>query len=113
MSSRSDKARIQDILKSINSIQNRMTGIDFDSFCEDETTLKAVLYDLMIIGEAAKNISVETQAQAKDIPWQLMSDMRNIIAHEYFQVNLRITWSTVQNNLPKVIAPLQRLLNSI
>jgi uncharacterized protein with HEPN domain len=36
--------------------------------------------------------------------------MRNIMAHEYFQVNLRITWSTIQNNLPPLINPLQKLL---
>ena len=38
-----------------------------------------------------------------------MSDMRNIMAHEYFQVNLRVTWSTIQNNLPSLIYSLQKL----
>lgn len=91
ISSRSDQARIQDILNSITSIQKRLVGLDFAAFCNDETPQKAVLYDLIIIGEAAKNISVETQQKAPNIPWQLMGDMRNIMAHEYFQVNLRIT----------------------
>lgn len=39
-----------------------------------------------------------------------MGDMRNVIAHEYFQVNLRITWNTIHNNLPPLIAQIQELL---
>ena len=110
MSSKPDSKRIQDILSSIISIQKRLSGLDFEQFCENETVQKAVLYDLIIIGEAAKNISPETQQKAPDIPWQLMGDMRNIMAHEYFQVNLRLTWSTIKNNLPKIVEPLQELL---
>lgn len=111
--SRSDTARIKDILAAIASIQKRLLEINFRQFCDDETIQKAVLYDLIIIGEAAKNISSTTQNQAPEIPWQLMGDMRNIMAHEYFQVNLQITWSTINNNLPKIIKPLQNLLESL
>ena len=113
MSSRPDTARIQDILNSISSIQKRLSGLNFEQFCNDETVQKAVLYDLIIIGEAAKSISSATQQNSPDIPWQSMSDMRNIMAHEYFQVNLRITWSTIKNNLPHIVEPLQNLLESL
>jgi len=93
MSSRSAKERIQDILNTIDSIQCRTTGMSFDQFSQDETIVKAVLYDLIVIGEASINIPADVQALAPELPWRLMSDMRNIMAHEYFQVNLRITWS--------------------
>jgi uncharacterized protein with HEPN domain len=56
---------------------------------------------------------VETQILAPDIPWRLMSDMRNIMAHEYFRVNLRLTWATIQSNLPPLVEPLQELQRSI
>jgi uncharacterized protein with HEPN domain len=109
MSSRSAKARIQDILNAIDSIQRRTADIDFEQFSQDETIAKAVLYDLIIIGEAAINVPADVQAISSELPWRLMSDMRNIMAHEYFQVNLRVTWSTIQNNLPPLIHPLQQL----
>jgi uncharacterized protein with HEPN domain len=112
MSSRSAKARIQDILNAIDSIQRlqrRIADIDFEQFSQDETIAKAVLYDLIIIGEAAINVPADVQAISSELPWRLMSDMRNIMAHEYFQVNLRVTWSTIQNNLPPLIHPLQQL----
>jgi len=109
MSSRSSRERIKDILKAINSIQLHTRNMGFDEFCQNETLIKAVLYDLIIIGEAAINIPIETQALAPELPWRLMSDMRNIATHEYFQVNLRITWSTIHENLPPLIKPLQKL----
>ena len=109
MSSRSTEERIQDILNAIDSIQIRTVGMSFDEFSQNETIAKAVLYDLIIIGEAAINVSVDIQVLAPELPWRLMGDMRNIMAHEYFQVNLRITWSTIQNNLSPLIHPLQQL----
>jgi uncharacterized protein with HEPN domain len=113
MSSRSAKERIQDILNAIDSVQSRTTGMSFEQFSQDETIVKAVLYDLIIIGEVAINVPADIQALAPELPWRLMSDMRNIMAHEYFQVNLRITWSTIQNNLPPLIHPLQQLQASL
>ena len=47
-----------------------------------------------------------------ELPWRLMSNMRNLIAHEYFRVDREIIWDTIQNNIPKLIEPLQNLLNS-
>ena len=109
MSSRSPGERSQDILNAIRSIQARTATLSFEEFSQDETLIKAVLYDLMVIGEAAINIPAETQALEPALPWRLMSDMRNIMAHEYFQVNLRVTWSTIHNNLPPLVSPLQHL----
>ncbi len=109
MSSRSAKERVQDILSAIGSIQLRTATLNFEEFSRDETVVKAVLYDLIVIGEAAANIPIDIQALAPELPWRLMRDMRNIMAHEYFQINLRITWSTIQNNLPPLVPSLQQL----
>ena len=42
-----------------------------------------------------------------------VANIEAIIAHEYFQVNLKVTWSTVKNNLPTVIEPLKNLLRNL
>ena len=113
MSSRTVKERIQDILNAIDSIQAEIENIDFIEFSHNEMLVKAILYDLIIIGEAAINIPTEIKLLSPEVPWRLMSDMRNIIAHEYFQVNLQITWTTIHNNLPLIIKPLRQLLEEI
>ncbi|WP_448564362.1 HepT-like ribonuclease domain-containing protein [Trichothermofontia sp.] len=62
MPSRSAKEHIQDILNAIDSIQRRTTGMSFDQLSQDETIVKAVLYDLIVIGEASINIPADVQA---------------------------------------------------
>jgi uncharacterized protein with HEPN domain len=83
-----------------------MTFADFE---QDDKTIDAVLRNLEIIGEAARHISRELQADHPEIPWAEMQAMRNIVVHEYHGVNLKIIWQTVKENLH----PLKPLLRKI
>ena len=111
MSSRSWSLRVQDILKAIKSIEQCTTGMNKADFESNETVVQAVLYNLIVIGEATVNIPSEIQERFPEIPWRLMKNMRNIVAHEYFRVDREIVWDTIQNNLPQLIEPLQNLLD--
>lgn len=112
MSSRGWQLRMQDIIDAIDSIERRTAEMTYEKFAANETVVKSVLYDFIIIGEASRNIPAEIQSRYSQIPWRLMSDMRNVIAHEYFQVNLILTWRTIQNNLPSLKLQLLKLLES-
>jgi len=112
VSSRRWQLRVEDILQAISAIQQRTNGLTFAEFQTNDMLVESVLYKFIIIGEASANIPEEIQSLHPEVPWRLMSDMRNIIAHEYFRVNLTIVWGTIQNNLPLLIEPLQRLLTS-
>ncbi|NJP09743.1 MAG: DUF86 domain-containing protein [Leptolyngbyaceae cyanobacterium RU_5_1] len=111
MSFRDWRSRVQDILTAIDEIQQCTTGVSFEDFMANRIVMKAALYDYMIIGEASRNIPLEVQALAPQIPWRLMNNMRNVVAHEYFQVELEIVWDSIQNDLPLLIPQLQELLN--
>jgi uncharacterized protein with HEPN domain len=104
------RQRIQDILISASEIKQRTNGITFEEFKSNSTIAKAVCYDFLIIGEAAINIPLEIQSRYPDIPWRVMGDMRNVMAHEYFQVALKIVWNTIDNNLPSLVLQLQELM---
>ncbi|MBW4461353.1 MAG: DUF86 domain-containing protein [Nodosilinea sp. WJT8-NPBG4] len=110
MSSRDWLLRIHDILTAISAIQARTSAISFEVFEDDETVLKAVLYDFIIIGEASANIPDEIQQRYSDLPWRLMKDMRNIAAHEYFQLDTPTIWRTIHRSLPPLVEPLQSIL---
>jgi uncharacterized protein with HEPN domain len=69
--SRNWQFRIRDILQAITAIQKRVQSMDFEDFRKNETVIKAVFYDFLIIGEAAINIPSEIQARYPDIPWRL------------------------------------------
>jgi len=104
------RLRVQDILEAIASIQQRTSGMTVENLMENETVAKAVLYDFVVIGEAATNVPLDLQLRYPEIPWRLMSDMRNVMVHEYFQVSIQRVWETIEDDLPSVLPLLQNLL---
>ena len=110
MSPRDWRERIQDILDAIAEIQQFTHGMQFDVFREDDKSIRAVEMNFIIIGEAASQIPEEITEQYPHIPWVLMRAMRNRIVHAYFQVDEKLMWDTVQNDLPPLIPLLETLL---
>lgn len=110
MSSREWWLRVQDILIAIDNIQRYINQMSFDTFEADEMTSQAVSYNFIVIGEAANNIPVDLQSRYPEIDWRNVCGMRNVIAHEYFQLELETLWDTLQNDLPILKRQLQELL---
>ena len=84
-------------------------GMAKDDFLADKRTQQAVIMSLIVIGEAATKVMdgyVEfTQAHA-DVPWRSMRNMRNRMAHGYFDINLDVVWETIQEWLPALLQQL-------
>ena len=100
--------RIQDILQAIARIQRSTNGITFEDFTRtEEIILQGILYNFIIIGEASINVPDEIQSRYPQIPWRLIGDMRNVMAHEYFQVKLERVWRTISEDIPSLVPPLQ------
>ncbi len=109
MSSRAWQLRVQDILNAIDQVQQRLEGLDFDAFAINTVLVESIVYQFIVIGEASANIPDDIKALAPELPWRQMTDMRNMMAHEYFRVNLAIVWETAQNNLLPLVEPLKKL----
>jgi uncharacterized protein with HEPN domain len=105
--------RIWDISESINNIQLLVKGMEFEAFNQDMRTRFAVLHQLIVIGEAATHVPREIREEYPDIPWQLMADMRNYLAHEYWGVISETVWNTVTRQLPPLIPDLKIVLDKI
>lgn len=88
-------------------------GLAKEEFLADKRTQQAVIMSLIIIGEAATKImdgyTVFTQAHS-EVPWRSMRNMRNRMAHGYFDINLDIVWDTVQEWLPELLKQLPVVL---
>jgi uncharacterized protein with HEPN domain len=97
-------------LTAIAEIQQSTANLTFEDFASDRHLIKAVLYDYLVIGEASNNIPTNVQLLAATILWRQMADMRNIMVHEYFQINLEIVWDSIQHDLPELVLKLHELL---
>ncbi len=103
------RLRVQDILQAAQDIADFTEGLSFEDFQDNKMLLQSVLYNFVIIGEAAANIPDEIKVLHPEIPWRIMADMRNVMAHEYFQVNLGMVWQTLRRSLPPVVVRLEKL----
>jgi uncharacterized protein with HEPN domain len=108
--SRSWQQRVEDILAAIADIQAWTVGKTQADLESDQILLRAILYSFMIVGEAASNVPESLQGIYAEIPWRLMKDMRNVMAHEYFQIDVQILWNTITKSLPRVVTQLETLL---
>ena len=110
MSPRNWQERVRDILDAIAEIQKFTQGMDFELFKGDVRSIRAVEMNFIIIGESAGQIPEEVEEEYPEIPWDLMCAMRNRIVHVYFQVDEKLLWDTVQNDLPPLAPMLEKLL---
>ena len=69
--------------------------------------LHASVNCLLIIGEAASQISINTRERLANIPWPQIVGMRNRLVHAYFQIDREIVWDTLTANLPPLIEQLR------
>ena len=93
---------LDDLIDSAGRIQHITEGLDFAAFQQDISVHDAVLMNLLVIGEAVKNLPEQVRDQAPQINWRAIAGMRDLIAHKYFALDDHIVWDTVANH----IAPL-------
>ena len=95
-----DRIYIEHILQSIERIQSYISGKDQETFSNDSITQDAVVRQLEIIGEATKRISKELRNKNSDVPWDDMAGMRDVLIHDYIDVDLNIVWKTASQSIP-------------
>ncbi len=106
---RDDNERLQDIIEAIEQLE-KYARQGKTVFKQQELIQIWIFYHLQIIGEAARVISQELKARYPNIPWRDISDLRNLIIHEYFRVNLDIIWDIVQNDIPPLKQQIEAIL---
>jgi uncharacterized protein with HEPN domain len=99
---------LRDILDSAENIRAYLDGITREAFMTNQEKQDAVLRRFEIIGEAASRLSPQTQGLFPNLPFRSMRGMRNIIAHDYGDVDLDQVWKTASEDLGDLIVTLQR-----
>jgi uncharacterized protein with HEPN domain len=90
---------VEDIIEAIEKIKEYLEDLDFDDFVKDNKTIDAVVRNLEIIGEAARQLPANFTEKHTQVPWYQIVGIRNRIIHEYFGIDLAIIWQVVQKDL--------------
>lgn len=100
------------IRDSIHQIEEYVSGFTYEQFVEDKKTQDAVIRQLEVIGEATSNLQETFKKKNSDIPWREISDFRNVLAHEYWDVDLEIVWKAVHEDVSALKSALLPLITT-
>ncbi len=90
------------IKDSIDQIISYIDNYTFEQFLNDRKTQDAVIRQLEMIGEATSNLTSTFKESNPEIPWREIADFRNVLAHEYWDVDMEIVWEAVQQDIPSL-----------
>ncbi len=97
-----DRARLLHIRDSIESIQDYVRDSDFKGFKSDRMMMDAAGKRLAVIGEACDHLSDDLKNEYPSTEWFKIKGLRNRIIHQYFDVDVRIIWDVIQDDLPSL-----------
>jgi uncharacterized protein with HEPN domain len=105
-----DDAALLDIYNAAQRIVLFATGLTKTNLATDEEKQSAILYQVIVVGEATKRLSASFRSVHPQIPWKDIAGMRDILAHQYDRVNLATLWDVIQEDIPELIALIEPLL---
>ena len=109
--SRGEDQRLHDIADAVDAIKAHVTRARTEPRLHDDPLLHdALLYEFVVLGEAVKHLTAETRARAPEVPWQSVAGLRDLIAHEYFRIDIRRVLDIVERDLPALEQAIARLL---
>jgi uncharacterized protein with HEPN domain len=104
-----DLESLIDIKNATQRIKRYVDGISRLELEANDEKLSAILYQITIIGEATKRLSSEFRTQHPKVPWREMAEMRDVIVHEYDQLDLEVIWDVVSHKLDELLSLIEHL----
>ena len=110
MPPRRDSVFIAQMIEAAEAALEFSAGDTAESFAGDRLVGFAVVRAIQLVGQAARGVTEELKAAHPEIPWREMIGMRNVVVHDYADVDLALVWKTVRDDLPSLIRRLNAIL---
>jgi uncharacterized protein with HEPN domain len=105
-----DAAYLWDMLDAARAVQGFVTSRSFEDYASDRMLRGAVERHIEIIGEAANRVSRGFRAAHPEIPWRQIIAQRNVLTHEYGDIDDALIWRVVTTRIPELMSQLERLM---
>lgn len=103
---------LRDIEEACRRVLEYTDGMDRADLVADGRTWDAVVRNIEVIGEAARQLPDAVRAAAPDVPWAEIIGMRNILIHTYFSIDADILWDVVSVEVPELARRVHSLLET-
>lgn len=104
------------IVEAIDRIERYLGDMDQAAFVANTLVTDAVIRNIEVIGEASNKVRKHHREFADahpQVPWRETYEMRSVVAHDYFKIDLGLVWATVKRDLPELRSDIQRMLDEL
>ena len=99
--SRDEQERLRDIKDAIVAIRQHLAQTNETAAAKEDPLLHdALLFQFIVIGEAVKHLTPQTRESSPEVPWTDIAGLRDLIAHEYFRIDIHRVLEIVEHDLP-------------
>ena len=81
------------------------------TFYDSHLVQDAVIRNLQTIAESTQRLSDGLRATEPEVPWRAIAGFRNVLVHDYFEIDLEVVWTVVEQDLPQLAAAVDRMTN--
>ena len=108
-----DRQSLEDMLVAARKIIGYAKDTRREDLPSVPMRLDAVLYEIVVLGEAARRLSPEIRAGRPEVPWREIIGMRSIITHGYDQIDDDELWQVIERDLPDLVSKLESMIPSV
>ena len=113
---RDPKLYLQEIIKSAQRIEKTISGLDYTAFSLDQDKIDILDANMGKIGEAVRVLNKYPKVRAQfyhyHVPARKLINLRKILNHEYFSLDIESMWQTA-NELLALKPQLEKILSNI
>jgi uncharacterized protein with HEPN domain len=108
-----DRQSLEDMVGAARKIVAYAEGTTRETLPTVPMRLDAVLYEVVVLGEAARRLTQTLRESHAEIPWREIIGMRSIVTHGYDQIDDDELWQVIDRDLPDLIGKLERILTQL
>lgn len=106
-----DRQSLEDMLAAARKLIDYAQGTSRETLPTQPMRLEAVLYGIVVLGEAARRLSTELRTAHPEVPWREIIGMRSVVTHGYDQIADDELWQVLERDLPELRSKLEAILS--
>jgi len=108
--SRDPRLYLEDMRDCCRKVLRYTEGMTLEALTDDDKTFDAVMRNLEITGEAARQVTAEIKQRHPEVEWRSIAGFRDVAIHAYPIVDEEIVWDIVQHKVPELLQQVESIL---
>ena len=108
-----DEQRIDHMLNALEALVRNSKGVNREILYTEDNVTKVLMYDLIVLGEAANNITAAFAKSHPEVEWSDIAGLRHKLVHDYAGVNFDILWNVVSKDIPALLPKIRAIHDAL